>query len=211
MALPVHTELVSRGRAGCGLYADALRKVILKRLLNRFLPRAQFSRPPLPSHAPCPYLLPYLSSRPPRVPAFTGRPSHPRVFGECRRDHSAAAWAMARGAEPWLERRRLILQPIQPPPTLGTTCHVPHVALTLSLAHVAVRRPEARARGGVAAAAETRGWPGCRSNMAASSSWPGRPMQAERRGRAGPQSRLGRCDGSFGACAPRGWVVSYFG
>ena len=46
---------------------------------------------------------------------------------------------MAVGARPWLERRRLILQPIQPPQTLGTMPNTPYLALTLELLHVSLR------------------------------------------------------------------------
>ena len=211
MVLAVHGELVSTARASRGQHAQALHEVNLKRLQKLWLPRAQFSRPPLPSHAPCPYLLPYLSSRPPRVPALTGRLSHPRALGGCGRDHSAAAWAMARGAEPWLERRRLILQPIQPPQNTGTTCHDPHLAPAHYLPHACPSRLWSTMSSRRAAALSSLSLPAACSKSAASSSWSGRPILRERRAHARPPSRLGRVERSFGACAPRGWVVSYFG
>ena len=42
---------------------------------------------------------------------------------------------MAVGAEPWLERRRLILQPIQPSPAHGSIRHHPYLALAHSSPH----------------------------------------------------------------------------
>ena len=43
---------------------------------------------------------------------------------------------MAVSVRQWLERRRLILQHIQPLPTLGTTYHTPHIAVALYLPRI---------------------------------------------------------------------------
>ena len=140
MAPPVRCELVSRGRAVCRILADALHEVILNRLPCVRGKWGQFSGPPLPCPYPFACPLPCLSRHTPRDRSLAGRPSHPRALPGGGRDHSAVVWAMTVGVEPRLERRNLIPQPIQPPPALGSTRHAPNLALTLSLAHLAVRR-----------------------------------------------------------------------
>ena len=78
-------------------------------------------------------------SHTPHDRTWTGCPCHPHALRRGHTNHCAAARVMAVGARPWLERRRLILQPIQPPPTLGTMPNTPYLALTLELLHVSLR------------------------------------------------------------------------
>ena len=59
---------------------------------------------------------------------------------ESQRNHAAAAWTVGTGARQWFELSNLLIQPILTPENAGTTSHAPCTALTLSLAHVAVRR-----------------------------------------------------------------------
>ena len=168
-------------------------------------------RPPLPCPYPCAWPLAHNHRATPRDRSLAGRPCHPHALRRRHGYHSAAAWAVRRGARQWLERSNLLIQPILTPENAGTTSHAPCTALTLSLAHVAVRRRMPLALAADADGRTTFSRPGCRSNSPASSSQLRRPIVRETRGRAGPPSRLGRVERSFGACAPRGWVVSYFG
>ena len=128
---------------------------------------------------PCPQHQTPHDLRTPRDRAWTGSPCHPRALCVRHTNHCAAARVMAVGARPWLERRRLILQPIQPPPTLGTMPNTPYLALTLELLHVSLRTWT-----GLALAADADGQttfcrPAARENAAPSSAQLGRPMQAK--------------------------------
>ena len=129
ITLPVHGELVSTASASRGQHAQALRKVIFKRLQKLRRKIKRFPRPPLPCPYPCAWPLAHLSPATPRVPAWTGRPCHSHALRDGRRYHSTPACAMAVGARSWFERPNLILQPIQPSPARGSTWHVTYLAL----------------------------------------------------------------------------------
>ena len=142
MALPGHGELVSRGLAICGLCASMLHKVLFNWLQCVGLAWGHFSDSPLSCRAPCAQILGRIRRATPRDRTLAGRPWHFHASGVQHQYHSAAAGALPGGAQPRLERRRLILQPIQPPQTLGSTSHDPNCARTLTLPHVALRRLE---------------------------------------------------------------------
>ena len=74
MALPAHGKLVSEPFELCGLCAQALRKVILRRLHNSRRKWGHFSGPRLPCPYPCPLLFLHLSHDTPRDRAVAGRP-----------------------------------------------------------------------------------------------------------------------------------------
>ena len=107
MNLPVHGKLVSEPFELCGLCAQALRKVILRRLHDSRGKWGHFSGPPLPFPYPCPLLFLHLSRNTPRVLSVAGRPCHSHALGDGRRYDSTPAWAMAVGARQWFERPRL--------------------------------------------------------------------------------------------------------
>ena len=91
MALPVHGELVSTGLAVCGLCAQALREVNLKRLHNSEGARGQLSGLPLPCPYPRPLPFLHLSRNTPRDLSVAGRPCHSHALGDGRRYHSMLA------------------------------------------------------------------------------------------------------------------------
>ena len=97
-----------------------------------------------------------------------------------QQNHAAAAWTVATGARQWFELPNLLIQPILPPENTGTTSHAPYTALTLSLAHVALRRLML-----LALAADADGWTSLRRKEA-------------REKAAASTSQLGR---SIGCCA----------
>ena len=142
MALPGHGELVSRGLAICGLCVYMLRKVIFNLSMRVGLAWGHFADSPLSCRAPCAQILRRIRRCPPRDRTLAGRPWHFHASGVQHQYQSAAAGALPGGAQPRLERQRLILQPIQPPQTLGSTSHDPNRARTLTLPHVALRRLE---------------------------------------------------------------------
>ena len=143
--------------------------------------RRLFSRPPLLHPYPYPQPLLHNHRLNDRDRAWTGRPCHPHALRRRHTNHCAAARVMAVGARPWLERRRLILQPIQPPQTLGTMPNTLYLALTLEILHVSLRTWT-----GLASAADADGRttfcrPAAREKAAGSSAQLRRSMQAERR------------------------------
>ena len=142
MALPGHGELVSRGLAICGLCASMLHKVLFNWLQCVWEARGQFSDSPLSCRAPYSQILGRIRRATPRDRTVAFRPWHFHASCAQHQYQSAAAGALPGGAQPRLERRRLILQPIQPPQTLGSTSHDPNRARTLTLPHVALRRLE---------------------------------------------------------------------
>ena len=143
--------------------------------------RGLFARPPLLNPYPCPQPLLNNHRLNDREPAWTGCPCHPRALCVRHTNHSAAARAMAVGARPWLERRRLILQPIQPPPTLGTMPNTPYLALTLELLHVSLRTWTGLALAADADGRTTFCRPAAREKAAASSAQLRRWMQRKKR------------------------------
>ena len=140
--------------------------------------RRLFSRPPLLHPYPYPQPLLHNHRLNDRDRAWTGRPCHPHALRRRHGYHSAAAWAVRRGARPWLERRRLILQPIQPPPTLGTMPNTPYLALTLELLHVSLRTWTGVALAADAIQRTTLNRRADREKAAATSAQLRRPMQA---------------------------------
>ena len=179
--LPSPPGLVLYPRAGCGFCADALHEVILDLLQLARRRICCILLPWLLHPYPCPQHETPHDHDTPHDRTWTGCPSHPRALCVRRTNHSAAARVMAVGARPWLERRRLILQPIQPPQTLGTMPNTPYLALTLELLHVSLRTWT-----GVASAADADGRttfcrPAAREKAAASSAQLRRPMQGKRR------------------------------
>jgi len=188
MAPPVRCELVSRGRAVCGIYADALHEVIFNRLPCVNLAWGQFSGPPLPCPYPFACPLPCLSRDPPRDRSLAGRPSHPRALPGGGRDHSTPPTAMAEGVLRPLERARLIIHHAKPPPARGTPVHKPSIALSHFSPHVTVRRRWALSHGLDAAALTTFSRAAARSKSVASASWARRAMERSRPGlRAGQE------------------------
>ena len=138
--LPGPPRLVLHPRAGCGFCADALHEVNFNLLQLARRKKCCMPRPPLPCPYPCAWPLAHNHRDTPRDRSLAGRPCHPHALRRRHGYHSAAAWAVRRGARQWLERSNLLIQPILTPENAGTTSHAPCTALTLSLAHVAVRR-----------------------------------------------------------------------
>ena len=118
---------------------------------------------------------------------------------------------MAVGARPWLERRRLILQPIQPPPTLGTMPNTPYLALTLELLHVSLPTRTGLASAADADSQTTFCRPEARGKAAGSSAQLRRWMLRKSRTRLGVLGPLGALERSFSAFRPGRHWYTYLG
>ena len=136
-----------------------------------------------------------------------GRLSHARALLDGRPNHSTVAETMAVGAEPWLERRRLVLQPIQPSPAHRSTRHHPYLALAHSSPHDSyIYRLWSDTSSRRAAALSARWWPGGRSRSTGLASQLGRSMERKYLGRGGVVGPLRRRARSFCTCGAReGW------
>ena len=169
MVLPCSPSLVSPPAATFVELRGRAAKVNLSCLPCVWLPEPPHVTPPAARPLPYTPLLPHLSRSAPHDRTLDRYHCQLCASGVGARDHPAAAWAMAEGSGQWLERRRLIIQPILPPQTTGTTCHDPYLALAHHLPHAAPSRLSTTMSSRGAAALRTLSLPVARSKPAVSS------------------------------------------
>ena len=167
------------------------------------------ARPPLPCPYPSQLLLPHLSCSVTYDRTWTGWLCHSPASRRRPRYHSAAACTLKRCASQWLERPRLLNQPILPPQNTGTTRNTPPIALTASPPPITVAAYDAWSPAAGAADQPTLCRPGCRSKSAGSSSWVGWAMEGENPGLRRVLGPIGGRERSPGASGSRGPLVSH--
>ena len=134
----------------------------------------------------------------------------PCIFAS-RQNHTAAAWAVARGDRQRFERPNLSIPPILAPENIRdhpSTSFAPCTALTLSLAHVALRSRMAPALATDATKISIFRRRSAGSKAAVPSTQLRRWMKLKSPTHLGVLGRLGALERSICACASQGVVVS---